>query len=286
MANVMWIDGPGWPRVNVRFTTRVGGVSAAPFDHLNLGTHVGDRLDHVLENRRRVSEGLPSHPRWLEQVHGTRVWTDEDEAVHSVQSALSTQSAQSAQSAQSTQSNHLSQSAQSVGSAHDVPVPRADAATTSIEGRVLAVMVADCLPVLIANEAGTAIGVAHAGWRGLADGVLERTLQTLQASHPQEHDWRAWIGPAIGPATFEVGQDVRDVFLAQDVGAAACFTAREGLAGKWLADLPALAARRLARAGLMAVQQSGRCTYTESDLFFSYRRDGACGRMALLAWIG
>lgn len=268
MTNGMWIDGPGWPRINVRFTTRAGGVSAAPFDQLNLGTHVGDRLDDVLENRRRVSVGLPSAPRWLEQVHGTRVWTDEDEAQQSLPSASPGSTLPTAPSA------------------HVRVIPPADAATTHIEGCVLAVMVADCLPVLIANQAGTAIGVAHAGWRGLADGVLERTLESLQARHPEEHDWRAWIGPAIGSASFEVGQDVRERFLSQDVGAAACFTARAGLTEKWWADLPALAARRLARAGLMAVQQSGRCTYTESDLFYSYRRDGACGRMALLAWIG
>ena len=262
MANKMWLDGPGWPGVNVRFTTRLGGVSAAPFDQLNLGVHVGDRLDDVLENRRRVSAGLPSAPRWMDQVHGTRVWTDEDEA------------------------GGLAQAVSSALTHSNPQVPRADAATTSIPGRVLAVMVADCLPVLIANRAGTALGVAHAGWRGLADGVLECTLKTLQASHPQESEWRAWIGPAIGAAAFEVGRDVRDAFLAQDEGAAACFVARSGLTDKWLADLPALAARRLGQSGVHTIEQSGRCTFTESDLFHSYRRDGACGRMALLAWLG
>lgn len=249
MDDLMWLPGPQWPGVSVHFSTRRGGVSAGPFDSMNLGTHVGDDPRAVAENRRRLSEGLPCEPVWLEQVHGTRV-IDAD-----------------------------SMQAEEKG-----PV-QADGALTAQPGRVVAVMVADCLPIALSDAQGTLIAVVHAGWRGLAAGVIEQAVGELCQRRPHERQWRAWIGPAIGPAAFEVGAEVVQAFTGCDPATATHFKPRTGLKEKWLADLPALAEHRLRAAGVSDVRQSGRCTFTESDLFFSYRRDGACGRMALLAWL-
>lgn len=233
----------------MRFTTRHGGVSEAPFDSLNLGTHVGDDAGAVADNRARVSVGLPARPLWLDQVHGTRV-LDADRMVDPC----------------------------------DVP-PQADAAFTARRDRVLAIMVADCLPIAISDAQGTIVAAVHAGWRGLADGVIEATLAQLKQARPDQHHWRAWIGPAIGPHAFEVGPDVVHAFLKVDPQAHTCFVARAGKRDKWLADLPALAARRLQLSGVTDVLHADRCTASEPDMFFSYRRDGVCGRMALLAWL-
>jgi len=249
VAALTWVEGPSWPGVGLRFTTRHGGVSEAPFDSLNLGTHVGDDARSVAENRKRISAGLPASPLWLDQVHGTRV-LDADPF-------------------------------ESVG---DVP-PQADAAFTTRRDRVLAIMVADCLPIAISDAQGTIVAAVHAGWRGLADGVIEATLAQLRRARPDQQHWRAWIGPAIGPGAFEVGADVVQAFLKVDAQSSACFVAREGMRDKWLADLPALAARRLQLAGVTDVSHADRCTASEPDMFFSYRRDGVCGRMVLLAWL-
>ncbi len=157
---------------------------------------------------------------------------------------------------------------------------RADAAVTFARGQVCAVLVADCLPVFLAGRAGDRVGIAHAGWRGLAAGVVEATVAAL-ACAPEE--LVAWLGPSIGPRAFEVGPEVRDAFLVQDAGAAAAF--HPGRAGRWLADLPGLARRRLAAAGVTTVSGGDLCTHSDATRFYSFRRDGATGRMAALAWL-
>jgi hypothetical protein len=236
---------PQWPApaaVRAAFTLRAGGVSAAPFDSLNLGAQVGDGAAAVAENRRRVrlQLQLPQEPAWLEQVHGSEV-VDVD--------ALA-------------------------GAA-----PRADAALARRAGRVCAVQVADCLPVLLASAA--AVAAAHAGWRGLAAGVLEATVARLGADPAQ---LIAWLGPAIGAQHFEVGTEVRDAFLARDGAAADAFAANAR--GRWQCDLATLARQRLRRAGVQRVFGGRWCTYADPARFFSYRRDGNCGRMAALIWLG
>jgi polyphenol oxidase len=249
---------PDWaapPNVRAVMTTRRGGVSVAPWDSLNLGVHVGDSQVSVLQNRRRVREEacLPSEPVWLEQVHGTSVVVlDESHAVAAVSGQR----------------------------------PRADAAVTSREGVVCSIQVADCMPVLFAARDGSVVGAAHAGWRGLAGGVLEAAVQAMKAPAT---DLVAWLGPAIGPANFEVGEDVVDAFTrvaaAADRAATQAAFTRAGPAGKWLADLYALARLRLAAFGVTQVKGGGRCTVAEKDEFFSFRRDGQTGRMAALIWM-
>jgi YfiH family protein len=237
---------PDWPApvgVRAAFTLRRGGVSAAPYNSLNVGTHVGDDPAAVAENRRRLREALrlPAEPAWLTQVHGTRVVDLEGEA------------------------------------AADEP---ADAAIARSGRYVCAVQVADCLPVLFSTRTGTAVGAAHAGWRGLAAGVLEATVRRL-GSAPQE--LLAWLGPAIGPADFEVGAQVLEQFVAHDGQAACAF--KPNARGRWQCDLYALARQRLAASGVTAIFGGGSSTSAEPGSFFSYRRDGRCGRMAALIWI-
>ncbi|MGH8140661.1 MAG: peptidoglycan editing factor PgeF [Steroidobacteraceae bacterium] len=238
-------DWPAPPAVRAAFTLRMGGVSAAPYDSLNLGARVGDSPEAVEENRRRIREQLrlPDDPVWLEQVHGTAVLNlDEYNTTPTL--------------------------------------PRADAAVAQSAGRVCAVQVADCMPVLFAARDGSAVGVAHAGWRGLSAGVLESTLRGLDA---QVSQLLAWMGPAIGAAHFEVGDDVRAAFMAEDVGAAGAFVANPR--GRWQCNLYALARRRLAALGVSEIYGGGWCTYADAERFFSFRRDGVCGRMAALIWI-
>lgn len=241
------VTGPAWAGVNYFCTTRAGGTGSAPHDTLNLGLRAGDDPDIVAENRRRLRAALPDEPLWLRQVHGSDV-VDAD--------------------------------------APGLPdTPALDASVTAQPGRVLAVMVADCLPVVMADADGRVLGAAHAGWRGLSGGVLEHTLAAMRAKAPQATAWRAWVGPGIGPEAFEVGRDVLDAFMADDAAAERYFRPRPGVPGKWLADLAGLAEFRLRRAGVQAVSQSGLCTATDAARFFSYRRDGETGRMALLAWL-
>ena len=237
-------DWPAPPAVRAAFTLRMGGVSAAPFDSLNVGAHVGDRGAAVTENRRRVRAQLrlPVEPSWLEQVHGIEV-ADLDAACRRASAP------------------HLT----------------ADAAIARHAGSVCAMQVADCMPVLFAARDGCAVAAAHAGWRGLAAGVLEATLARLAVA---PSGVIAWLGPAIGAAHFEVGGEVRAAFLAHDAAAAAAFTANTR--GRWQCDLNALARRRLSAAGLTAVFGGGWCTYSDPLRFFSYRRAGRCGRMAAL----
>ena len=240
-------DWPAPPAVRAAFTLRMGGVSAAPFDSLNVGAHVGDAGAAVTENRRRVRAQLrlPVEPSWLEQVHGIEV-ADLDAASARASAAQLT----------------------------------ADAAIARGAGSVCVMQVADCMPVLFAARDGCAVAAAHAGWRGLAAGVLEATLARLAVAPA---GLIAWLGPAIGPAHFEVGGEVRAAFLAHDAAAAAAFTANTR--GRWQCDLAALARRRLNAAGVTAVFGGGWCTYSDPLRFFSYRRAGQCGRMAALIWL-
>lgn len=240
------ITGASWKGLRYGCTTRHGGVSQGPWATLNVGMHVGDEPAAVEENRRRLSVGLPGEPCWLEQVHGTEV----------VQTGKR-------------------------GLSHP---PKADAAVTVEPGVVLAIMTADCLPVVLADLDGRALGVAHAGWRGLAAGVLESTLAELKVLMPKARGWRAWIGPSISQKNFEVGDEVRQVFMDADPAASAYFVAG-ATAHKWQADLSGLAVYRLATAGVYDVETSGLCSYECDKLFHSYRRSPVCGRMATLAWL-
>ena len=238
---------PDWPSptgIRAAFTLRAGGVSRPPFDSFNIGAHVGDDSAAIAENRARLRESLelPAEPVWLQQVHGKRAVDLDGQA-----------------------------SRDSLGAA--------DAATARSAGSVCAIQVADCMPVLFAAADGSVVGAAHAGWRGLAGGVLESTVRAMKAPAAE---LMAWMGPAIGPGHFEVGEEVRAAFLAADVGASAAFTANER--GRWQCDLYALARRRLAAMGVGAIHGGGWCTYADPVRFFSYRRDGRCGRMAALIW--
>ncbi len=265
-----WIV-PDWPTpsgVRAMFTTRDGpvagqGASAAPWDRFNLGDHVGDSAAAVAANRGMLREALAARPVFLKQVHGTDV------------------------------------------AELDANTPdgtEADGAISAQRGLACTMMVADCLPVLFTNAAGTVVGAAHAGWRGLAGGVLERTvhfLQALASAAPAQAssaylqgagEVMAWLGPCIGPRAFEVGAEVRAAFVENDAGAASSFDALGG--GKYLADLPALARRRLAAVGVNRVYgndgTSGWCTVAQPNRFFSHRRDqpalGTTGRMAACIW--
>lgn len=236
-----WIvpDWPAPPGVKAFVTTRAGGVSRGPFASFNLGLRTGDDPDAVAANRARLRALLPQEPKWLRQVHGADVV--EADAIEEA--------------------------------------PRADAAVARRPGTVCAVLVADCVPVLICDRAGSCVAAAHAGWRGLAAGVLERTVERTRAA-PAE--LIAFLGPAIGPRAFEVGRDVFDAFAARDARSRDAFVPRAP--GKWLADLYALARLALARAGVNAVYGGGWCTFTEHERFYSYRRERTTGRMAALIW--
>jgi YfiH family protein len=245
-----WLT-PDWdvpPHVHAISTLRGGGgASTGAYASFNLAQHVGDDPALVHANRAwlREAASLPAEPLWLEQVHGI------DVAVNAGSHGV------------------------------DAVPPRADAAVAFEPGQVCVVMTADCLPVVFADRAGTRIGVAHAGWRGLVGGVLEATVAALRTP-PAE--LVAWLGPAIGPDSFEVGPEVRDAFIARAANNADGFT--RNAAGRYQADLYALARQALASAGVPAVSGGGRCTQQESGQFFSFRRDGGrTGRMATLAWL-
>jgi len=254
---------PDWPApvgVRAAFTLRRGGVSRPPFDSLNLGLSVGDDPAGVTENRRRVRAalGLTGDPVWLAQKHGTSV-VALDRLAH--------------------EEAHRAEPARSAEQ------PHADAAISRLPGAVCAIQVADCMPVLLAARDGAAVGAAHAGWRGLAAGVLEAAIAALSTEpyRVAAHRLIAWMGPAIGPEHFEVGEDVRAAFVERDAGAAGAFARNPK--GRWQCDLYALARRRLAAAGVQDVYGGGWSTYADASRFFSYRRDGRCGRTAAFIWI-
>jgi YfiH family protein len=236
-----WIvpDWPAPPNVKALITTRAGGISKGPFASLNLGLRTGDDPQAVAANRDRLNSLLPQQPKWLRQVHGASV-VEAD--------ALAGR-------------------------------PEADAGIARRPGTVCAVLVADCIPVLLADGDGTTVAIAHAGWRGLAGGVIENTARRM-AIDPRA--LIAYLGPGIGPRAFEVGADVRDAFLARDADAAAAFTPHT--AGKWLADLFLLARQRLRRAGVGVIHGGTLCTFSDAQRFFSYRRERRTGRMAALIW--
>ncbi len=235
---------PNWPapkNVKALQTTRLGGVSLPPYDSLNLGDHVEDDVSLVVQNRQILEQFLPGSPLWLKQVHSTVV-VDDIQAVHN---------------------------------------PEADACFTQAQHQVCTVMTADCLPVLFCNESGTQVAAAHAGWRGLAGGVLENTLATFK---DEPASILAWLGPAIGPDTFEVGLPVYDAFCHAQPEAIAAFKGIEGQ-NKWYADIYKLARLCLRSAGVTQIYGGEYCTYSDKNRFFSYRRDGVTGRLASCIWL-
>jgi len=241
-----------WKGVQLGCTTRWGGMGLAPYDNFNLGLGAGEEARIVLHNRALLRHMLPDDPCWLKQVHGCEV-VDADEVAFSSQ-------------------------------AHQPP--EADACVTQSQGKVLAILTADCLPVVMADLDAQVIGVAHAGWRGLAAGVLEQTLKALQIKCPQSRGWQAWIGPGIGAKSFQVGEDVRTAFEGHGAEQPGMFLRDPADAQKWLADLAGLAVWRLNRMGVTQIQNSGLCTVSDPEnRFFSYRRDRQTGRMATLAWL-
>ena len=250
---------PQWsvsPWIRSAFSLRAGGVSEGGYGALNLGTHVGDDLSRVKENRQRLKAmlGLPAEPLWLKQVHGTTVF--HARALHG-------------------------------------EMAEADAVITKEQGLVLAIQVADCLPILFATDDGRWIGAAHAGWRGLVSGVIEATVSAIQAAAMQAADApigpasiQAWLGPCIGRQAFEVGEEVREAFLAAGDPSDA-FVANSR--GRWQADLVLLAQRRLQRLGITQISGGQWCTASDPERFFSHRREsldgGQSGRMAALIWM-
>lgn len=251
-----WLDAewPAPPGVRALTTTRHGlGTSRAPFDSLNLGLRCGDDTATVIDNRQRLADALrlPSPPRWLRQVHGVDVARFEHEGARP--------------------------------SEGNPPAERdADASVTSTAGTVLAILTADCLPVVFAAKDGSEIAVAHAGWRGLADGVLQTTVAAMVTAPAHVI---AWMGPAAGPQTYEIGQDVFDAFVSCDVRAAQAFVATRP--GHWRVDLYVLAKQQLVDAGMSMqdIHGGGLCTISDPTRFFSHRRDQRSGRMATLAWM-
>lgn len=243
-----WIV-PDWPspkNVNAMFTTRKGGVSKninGAYANLNLAAHVGDDPDVVLQNRAYLRRYLPNDPCWLTQVHGSRP----------------------------------------VWLDSGCEILEGDAAMSKQSGVVCAVLVADCLPVLLCDLAGSIVGIAHAGWRGLAGGIIENTIAEMR-KFSQSEQIIAWLGPAIGPKYFEVGGEVWKEFVEQDSRAASAFMPGKEK-GKWHANLFDLARQRLADSGIKQVYGGDICTFGDATRFYSYRRDGVTGRMAGLLWM-
>lgn len=279
------------PRGVRAFTTlRYGaGVSVAPFDTFNLGNRYaadGDDAEAVARNRAGLVAlaGLPCVPHWLRQVHGTRVFQAGAPGEHSHGKPLFPLAAGGRGEGTRGRGGMAGggrAAPPAASGSREALEPEADAAVTAAAGTVLAVLTADCLPVAFCADDGSEVAAAHAGWRGLADGVLEATVAAM---HTPPSRLMAWLGPAAGPQRYEVGVEVCDAFLAQDPAAAAAFTATRP--GHWRVDLYALARQRLARAGLAAgrVHGGGLCTIAEPQRFYSHRRDRRTGRMATVVW--
>jgi polyphenol oxidase len=268
-ANVLQPDWRVAPRVRALITTRNGGVSQPPYGGwrdgadlpggLNLGRRSGDAPAHVEENRTRLlALAGVAQAAWLEQIHSAQIVSADDVLAHAREGGA--------------------------------PV-RADASVTDRPGSVCVVMVADCMPVLLCDPAGRAVGAAHAGWRGLAAGIVEQTAQRVAAlAGADPAALHAYLGPCIGPGAFEVGNDVRDAFIdaagaAQRDATARAFAPRAGAPAKYFADLPALARLRLAQLGVTQVTGGDQCTHTQQERYYSYRRDHVTGRMAALIWL-
>ncbi|MDX1304566.1 peptidoglycan editing factor PgeF [Photobacterium sp.] len=240
----MWII-PDWPapkNVKAVSTIRKGGCSAAPYDGFNLGLHVGDNAEHVQRNRDFLQQKLELSlaPAWLNQIHSNRV-IDLEKPLSAVTDA--------------------------------------DGSYTQRSGLACAIMTADCLPVLLCDRAGTQVAAVHAGWRGLAGGIIDAALAKFSAP---SSEIMAWLGPAIGPTAFEVGGEVREQFMAQDPNAEQAFVA---YGDKWLANLYLLATQRLQSYGVTQVYGGEHCTFNEPQRFYSYRRDPVTGRQASLIWL-
>jgi polyphenol oxidase len=234
---------PDWrvpPNVRAYCSTRLGGVSEGVMGTFNLGTHVGDVPANVAGNRALLRTCLPNEPVWMDQVHDADV----------------------------------------IDAAAAPANPRADGAVTRSPGIVLCVMTADCLPVLLADSRGNAVGIAHAGWRGLTRGVIEATINRMQVPPAQIV---AYLGPAISRNAYEVGAELLDLFVQQDATNAGAFVSKGN--GKYWCDLYSLAMRRLIRQGVSAIYGGGFCTHTDVERFFSFRRDGQTGRMASFIWL-
>lgn len=247
-------DWPVPPHVLALCTTRAGGVSRGPYESLNLGGAVGDAPADVAANRARLQQAMSARPVFLHQMHGSNVL---------------------------------------VLDAHTPDAGAADACTTTERHVACTVMAADCLPVLLTDEAGTRVAAAHAGWRGLAGGVLDRTLDRFMPLAPTGRAQSAiktiaWLGPCIGPRAFEVGAEVKAAFEAQASEAEDCFRPAAS-PGKWWADLPGLARQRLRALGVAHIHGNDSsdawCTVLNPSRFFSYRRDGVSGRMAACIWL-
>jgi YfiH family protein len=251
---MIWIE-PQWPApksIKAMVSTRVGGVSRKPFDSLNLGDHVGDEASNVMQNRAIFTKQLPAEPLWLKQTHNT--------AVSTPKSRLSSQSR----------------------------LIEADASVTNLPNQGLVIMTADCLPVLFSTTKGTEVGAAHAGWRGLCAGILENTVTELLNISDDKNpaNLMAWLGPAIGPESFEVGEDV--VIAFRDSGLITpknAFIPIPNKHGKFLADIYLLARARLEACGVKMISGGEYCTVRDQEQFFSYRRDGQTGRFASAIWI-
>ena len=239
----MAIIKPDWPApasVEAMITTRSGGVSSEPYDSLNLGDHVGDDPQAVTENRRWLEGVIPNSPYWLTQTHSTIVKRYKNTDL----------------------------------------APEGDASFSNHANQPCVVMTADCLPVLFCNAQGTQVAAAHAGWRGLLEGILENTVRTFST----EDQLYAYLGPAIGPDAFEVGEEVKEAFVSKDPDAEGAFKP-SSKGGKWLADIYQLARLRLLSVGVNDVYGGKECTFTQADKYFSYRRDGKTGRMASVIWL-
>jgi polyphenol oxidase len=235
---------PDWPvptQVRTLSTTRVGGISRGPWLSFNLGRHCGDDVEHVAENHRRLADHLPSAPRWLAQHHGTRLIHLDDWR----------------------------------------PEIEADAAWTDRPGQIAAILTADCLPILLSHCQDSLVAAVHAGWRGLASGIIEQTVSQLPSARSE---LMAWIGPGISGRCYEVGEEVREAFVDQDPALAGAFDGSR--AGHYWTDLKMIARHLLAASGVNQVHDAGLCTASEKDRFFSFRRDGGrTGRQASLIWI-
>lgn len=250
-----WMLIPEWPELPAEIgafsTLRQGGCSTGIFGDgqggggLNLASHVEDSLEHVLHNRELLEQHLPASPLWLKQVHGVDVIDLDACGVESI----------------------------------------ADACISARAGLVCAVQTADCLPVLFCDASNLVVGAAHAGWRGLVQGVLENTVAAMLRRGARPETMSAWLGPAIGPQRFEVGAEVRQQFIDVDPAAAAAFQVHPQLANKFYADLYCLARQRLQAVGINVIRGGEFCTVSAAAQFYSYRRDGMTGRMASLIWI-
>jgi len=236
---------PDWPapdNIKAANTTRIGGVSLPPYDSFNLANHVGDSVESVASNRGSLTKlaPLPNEPLWLEQTHSTLVIDS-----HNWHSGI-----------------------------------EADAIISHIDNHVCVVMTADCLPILLCNKQGDTVAAVHAGWRGLAAGIIEKTIHSFSCD---PHDIMVWLGPAIGPSQFEVGVDVYHAFTQHDPQTKLAF--QQSDPDHYLADIYRLARQRLNNLGISAIYGGDYCTVTDHQRFFSYRRDGVTGRMASLIWI-